>query len=214
MNKKNLIIFISLAVFISFEHNLTTNQILNSQSDLLKGIQNKKVKAYEELYQLYYSDLTVFAQTYVYQQDIAQDIVQETIFHLWETELSTTINKSLKSYLYSSVRNKCLNHLRHLQVEDKHRTKEMEAVQFSGAYQMVEDEELIGRIQDAIEDLPEKCKLTFKMSVLQDLKYKEIAEELDLSVNTVKDHMKRAYRFLREYHFDDYLKLLVFLILK
>ncbi len=187
---------------------------MNSQSNLLKGIQNKKVKAYEELYHLYYSDLTVFAQTYVYQQDIAQDIVQDTIFHLWETDLSTTINKSLKSYLYTSVRNKCLNHLRHLQVEDKHRTKEMEAVQFSGAYQMVEDEELIERIQAAVEELPEKCKVTFKMAVIQDLKYKEIAEELDLSVNTVKDHMKRAYRFLREYHFDDYLKLLIFLILK
>jgi len=187
---------------------------LNPQSDLLKGIQEKKVEAFEELYSLYYADITVFAQTYVYQQDVAEDLVQECIYTLWESAHSQHINKSLKSYLYSAVRNKCLNHLRHLQVEDKYRSKEMHAIQFSGSYDIVDDEELIGKIKAAIEDMPEKSRLAFKMSVLQDMKYKEIAEELDLSINTVKDHMKRAYRFLREYRFDDYLKLMIFLLLK
>jgi DNA-directed RNA polymerase specialized sigma subunit, sigma24 homolog len=105
---------------------------LNSQSDLLKGIQEKKEKAFEELYRLYYADLTVFAQTYVYQLDIAEDIVQESYYQLWESASSQRITKSLKSYLYSTIRNKCLNYLRHLQVEDKYRKKEMDAIQFAG----------------------------------------------------------------------------------
>lgn len=182
--------------------------------DLLKGVQKKKSEAFEELYRLYYSDLTVFAQTYVYQLDIAEDIVQEAFFQLWDTSLSQGITKSLKSYLYTLIRNKCLNHLRHLQVEDKYRKKEVEAVHVSGLYEMIEDEELLSRIKEAVDSLPERCRETFKMSVLQDMKYKEIAEELDLSVNTVKDHMKRAYRFLREYRFGDYLKLMILLMLR
>lgn len=187
---------------------------MNSQSDLLKGIQEKKEKAFEELYRLYYADLTVFAQTYVYQLDIAEDIVQESYYQLWESASSQRITKSLKSYLYSTIRNKCLNYLRHLQVEDKYRKKEMDAIQFAGNYEMVDDEDLIGRIKHAVEDLPEKCRITFKMCVLQDMKYKEVAEELGLSVDTIKDHMKRAYRFLRQCNFDDYLKLMILLLIR
>jgi len=187
---------------------------LNSQSDLLKGIQNKKVEAFEELYRLFYGDLTVYAQTYVYQQDIAEDLVQECFYTLWDSDYSQNINKSLKSYLYSVVRNKCLNHLRHLQVEDKYRSKEMHAIQFSESYDILDDEELIGKVKAAIEYLPEKCRLTFKMAVLQEMKYIEIAEELDLSVNTVKYHIKNAYRILRKYRFDNYIKLMLFLFME
>ncbi|PCH71466.1 MAG: RNA polymerase sigma-70 factor [Bacteroidales bacterium] len=187
---------------------------LNPQSDLLNGVREKSAEAFEELYKLYYADLTVFAQGYVYQQDIAEDLVQETIYQLWETASSQRITKSIKSYLYASIRNKCLNYLRHLKVEDKYRKKEVDAIQFSGVYEMVDDEELIEKIKLAIEDLPEKCRLTFKMFVLQDMKYKEIAEELNLSINTVKDHMKRAYRFLREYRFNDYFKLVILFLFK
>lgn len=187
---------------------------MNPQSDLLNGVREKSAEAFEELYKLYYADLTVFAQGYVYQQDIAEDLVQETIYQLWETASSQRITKSIKSYLYTSIRNKCLNYLRHLKVEDKYRKKEVDAIQFSGVYEMVDDEELIEKIKLAIEDLPEKCRLTFKMFVLQDMKYKEIAEELNLSINTVKDHMKRAYRFLREYRFNDYFKLVILFLFK
>lgn len=182
--------------------------------DILKGVQKKQSAAFEELYRLYYSDLTVFAQTYVYQLDVAEDIVQEAFFQLWNTSTSEGITKSLKSYLYTAIRNKCLNHLRHLQVEDKYRKKEVDAVHISGAYELVEDEELISLVKQAVESLPEKSRQTFKMCVLQDMKYKEVAEELGVSVHTVKDHMKRAYRFLREHRFDDYLKLMVLLMIR
>ena len=172
------------------------------------------MEAFEELYRLYYAELCIFAQTYVYQMDIAEDIVQESFYQLWDTTASQRITKSIKSYLYSVIRNKCLNHLRRLQVEDKYRQKEMEAIKFASNYEMVEDEELIERVKQAVEELPEKCKLTFKMCVLQDMKYKEVAEELGLSVDTIKDHMKRAYRFLRQHKFDDYLKLMILIITK
>jgi RNA polymerase sigma-70 factor (ECF subfamily) len=187
---------------------------LKSQSELLKGIQEKRIESFEDLYHLYFADLVVFAQSYVYQQDIAEDMVQECIFQLWDSKTSLGINKSVKSYLYSSVRNKCLNHLRRLQVEDKYRQKEMQAISLMGNYELVDDEELIEKVKAAIDQLPEKCRETFKMSVIQDMKYKEIAEELDVSINTVKDQIKRAYRFLREHRFDDYLKVLVFLMLR
>jgi RNA polymerase sigma-70 factor (ECF subfamily) len=104
--------------------------------------------------------------------------------------------------------------LRHLKVEDKYRQKEMDAVNFAGNYEMVNDELLISKIRDRIEDLPEKCRIAFNMAVLQEMKYKEIAEELDLSINTIKDHIKRAYRILREQRFDDYLKLLICLMIE
>ncbi|MCT4602927.1 MAG: RNA polymerase sigma-70 factor [Marinifilum sp.] len=187
---------------------------MNSQVDLLKAIQERKVEAYEELYHLYYSKLTLFAQTYVYQKDVAEDLVQETFYKLWENAENQRITSSIKSYLYSAVKNKCINHLRHLKVEDKYRQKEMDAVNFAGNYEMVNDELLISKIRDRIEDLPEKCRIAFNMAVLQEMKYKEIAEELDLSINTIKDHIKRAYRILREQRFDDYLKLLICLMIE
>lgn len=195
-------------------NNLIHRIVLSSQSNLLQGIKERRVEAYEELYHLYYSKLTVFAQAYVYQQDVAEDIVQDTILKLWESSSKQKITSSIKSYLYASVRNKCINHLRRLKVEDKYRSKEMDALKFSGNYEMVDDDELITKIKQAVEDLPEKSRIAFTMAVLQDMKYQEIADELGLSINTVKDHLKRAYRMLREKKFDDYLKLLILFMLK
>jgi RNA polymerase sigma-70 factor (ECF subfamily) len=181
---------------------------------LLKDIKERKVDAFEEIYHLYYSKLTIFAQSIVYQQDIAEDIVQDIIYNLWENATKQNISSSVKAYLYTAVRNNCINHLRHLKVVDNYRLKEMEAITISSSYEMIDDEELISKIKNAIEDLPEKCKQTFKMAVIQDMKYKEIAEELDLSINTIKDHIKRAYRIIREQGFDDYLKLLIIFMMK
>ncbi len=169
---------------------------------------NGRIKFFEELYRIYYGNLILFAQSFVYQKDTAEDLVQEAFLHLWDSPPNE--NESLKSYLYAAVRNKCLNHLRHLQVEDKYRKKEMEALQISETYDMLHDEALIEKIKLAVEGLPEKCKLSFKMCVFQDMKYKEVAEELGVSLDTVKDHMKRAYRFLKQYNFDEFLKFIPF----
>ena len=95
------------------------------------------------------------------------------------------------------VRNRCLNRLKHLHVEDFSKQWLLEAQMYAEIPEVEIDQELLKRVYGVIEELPDQSKVIFKRCVLDGKKYREVAQEMEISVNTVNTHMKRAYKFIR-----------------
>lgn len=154
---------------------------------------------FEKLFKTHFTALTGFAQSFVYDEDAAKEVVQNVFIALWEKREQLESHTALKSYLYTSVRNRSLNYLR-----DHHKNRSVlldEAIteNHSGVEtdHLVNDELQI-KIENAIQLLPDQCRKVFEMSRFEQLKYKEIAQKLDISVKTVEIHMSKALRILRE----------------
>lgn len=162
---------------------------------------NRDWEAYfESIYVQYYSSLCVFAKTFVNDNDEAEEIVQGIILKLWEQKESLLEIISLKSYLYRAVRNTCLNYIKHQKIESQYRDsswiklKEIES-DFIDPYQNTELEE---HINEAIAELPERCREVFELSRFDGLKNKEISEKLTISVKAVEANITRALSSLRK----------------
>ncbi len=162
-------------------------------------IGNYDHSAFEQIFRKYYSSLCEYCYGITGVKDISEDIVQDVFVYFWNKKSKIIIDTSVKSYLYSSVRNGALNYIKKLAVERKHNPQIIEFIDELQHHDYV-DEELreIEKIKKVIEELPEQCRKVFLMSCIDGLKYKEIAEDLDISVNTVKTHISKAYRSIRE----------------
>lgn len=185
------------------------------ERDIVDGIVEGDEMAFEGLFKSHFAELTLYATRFVEDMENAEEIVQDIFFNLWNNRLKLNINTSIKAYLYTTVRNTCLNLIKHKKVEHKYREY------FSR--QLHEDElqpedwmggnELQDKISKTIEKLPPERKKVFMMSRFDNLKYKEIAEKLDISVKTVENQMGKALKFLRE-ELKEYLPLLIFLLIE
>lgn len=139
--------------------------------------------------------------------------MQEMFFSFWQKKEKLEINTSLEAYLFRSVRNSCLNYLKHLKIREQYKLANNQEIRRKE--QEVHDNvvalELQERIEHVINELPPERKKIFKMSRYEELKYKEIAEKLKISVKTVEAQMGKALKFLR-LHLADYLSLFIIFI--
>lgn len=154
---------------------------------------------FELLFKSHFSYLCNFARQFVHDEDTAQDICQKVFIRLWEKREEMDPKQSIKSYLFTSVKNRCLNFIRD---NKKYRSQVLDLdcgdLEFSQEdTDAFAEEELKKRIEQALKSLPEKCRLVFEMSRYQNKKYKEIAEELDIAQKTVEAHMSKAMKTLR-----------------
>lgn len=179
---------------------------------LLLGIVNKDRKSFESLYKEYYDSLFSFAESYVCCPGLAEDIIQEVFIKLWENPIGN-ITKSLRAYLFFMVKNRCVDYLRSVKVEDKKRMKLMEAQLISDSVDIELDEQAIYLIKTAIEELPDQCRQVYKLSVFEGLRNHEIAEELGISESSVKVQIFRAKKYLQVelFHLRSYLISLIIL---
>ena len=122
--------------------------------------------------------------------------MQDTFIYLWENRNDFTDPLSIKVFLYRTVKNKCLNQLKHLAVKDKAIQNQITAMDENLFEKNYIHEETVRLIYQAIETLPNNCKVIIELAI-KGLKNPEIAEEMGISVNTVKTHKKEAYRLLR-----------------
>ena len=151
----------------------------------------------EALFRYNYRPLCLYALHYIQDVDLSEDIVQESYAALWEKlqEGAHVLNR--KSYLYMMVRNRCLDHLRKKGIPT-------ESLKPYDTYGIIDDDDAQERAQTearmwtAIDSLPEKCREVFILSKRDGLKYEEIAEELGLSVNTVRNQISKALKVLKE----------------
>jgi RNA polymerase sigma-70 factor (ECF subfamily) len=163
-------------------------------------------QSYKYIYDCYYVLLCKIAYAFLKDDFLAETVVGDTIFHLFEKREEIHIMTSLRSYLIQAVRNRCINHL---DLEWNKRSIPFSAMENRPSPEwllletdnhplaMLLEKELEQEIQVAIERLPEATRAVFKMSRFHEMSYEEIADELSLSVNTVKYHIKQALSLLK-----------------
>ena len=172
---------------------------------------------FEKLYKLYYPKMFAFAKNYVPANEDAENIVQDVFLILWERKEEIEISFTLTTYLFTLVKNRCLNFLRHKLIEEEYNSQMKEELGFklyaleTFNYSYQSEEELQEVIQRALDTLPERCREVFIKSRIEGLKYKEISDELGISVNTVENQMVTALKKLRV-ALKVYLPLLLFLV--
>ena len=172
---------------------------------------------FEKLYKLYYPKMFAFAKNYVPANEDAENIVQDVFLILWERKEEIEISFTLTTYLFTLVKNRCLNFLRHKLIEEEYNSQMKEELGFklyaleTFNYSYQSEEELQEVIRRALDTLPERCREVFINSRIEGLKYKEISDELGISVNTVENQMVTALKKLRV-ALKDYVPLLLFLV--
>lgn len=209
MNQQNslsqtliLLLYFFLAVLIfNLALYVIQAKIMNSaqEKSLFEKIKNGDEKAFEEFFHFYYGYLCTYACRFVVHENIAEEIVQDFFVKFWEKRNQIIIENSVKNYIFRSVKNGCLNYIQHNNIKSKfaqHFISDQQKMHFdSNSFLEIE---LAKKIEESIESLPEKRKEIFKLSREQGLKYREIAQKLNISLKTVETHMGLAIKSLRE----------------
>jgi RNA polymerase sigma-70 factor (ECF subfamily) len=184
-----------------------------SDQEQFEALAAGDITAFEMFFKTYYQPLCNYAYSFLQDRAESEEIVQATFLSVWEKRQSLTIKTSPKSYLYAMVRNACLNVIKHEKIKQKYAGEELALASpgYESVSHTVTSNELETRIQVAIETLPEQCRLVFKLSRFEELKYQEIADQLNISIKTVENHMGKALKLMRE-QLKDYLPLIIVLL--
>ena len=170
---------------------------MEKADEILELLKKGDKRGLEMLFQHFYRPLVMFALKFLERQDEAEDVVQEVFIKFWEQQTFLSIEKYLRSYLYNTVKNRCLN------VKESMEGVTMEPVETLVDFPDTEtpDEEewekKIRPVREEVMALPEQTRKVFLMIALEDKSYKEVADALGISVNTVKTALHRALTTLR-----------------
>jgi len=173
-------------------------------SNLRKGDEDTFVYLFRE----YFIPLCACSRKYVNGKETAEEIVSETLFHIWEKRESLQIKSSLKAYLFQAVANNSIQYLRKKKkeksLEDYLANTKLRRIEFPDSLldepmeNLIIKKDLTDQITRAIENLPQQQKKVFKLKRFEDKKNREIAEELDISVKTVEMHLYKAMLTLQK----------------
>jgi len=176
---------------------------------------------FKDVYVTYYSRMKHFAQEYVLSEADAENIVQDVFLEVWKRRDVLAYHVNLIAFLFTSVKNECLDFLQHKVIEEKAVThiKEEYTRTLQMKYESLEafdegffsEDDIETLITKAIDSLPEKCREIFIRSKIEGKRQKEIAEELGVSINTIETQMGIAYKKLKV-ELKDVLPLLIFLL--
>ncbi len=168
---------------------------------------------FEQVFKAHFKALHAYAAVMLRDEVIGEEIVQNMFLKLWEKRKEMQFDTSLKAYLYKWVHNMCLNHIKHEKVKSAHRDYV--------AYTSIDesgnpDENLVHsqlqeKLQEALNELPEGCRTIFQISRFEELKYREISDQLGISIKTVENQMGKALKLLR-LKLVDFLPLIVILL--
>lgn len=165
---------------------------------LFNEIKNRNLKVYEALFSNYYPQLVKFAEAYLFDKQECEDIVQNLFIYFWENAEKIDLDLSVKAYFFQSVKNRCLNHLRDLQIRDRHNLLYLEGLLNLEDYSELQDAEIRNQINAAIAQLPAQMAGIVKLKYLDGKKLMEIAQINQITENTVKTQLSRAKGKLRK----------------
>jgi len=168
-----------------------------SDTHIFRRIKQGDEAAFSRLFDEYYVSLCYFANKFIGDMDISRSVVQQVYVDLWEKREKIDILWSVKSYMFHAVNNKSIDYLRKNKNTVTLTDKEGDTRQIPFR-DLVEESELNDRINNSINQLPEKCREIFLLCRFEGLKYSEIAERLHISVKTVEMQMGIALKKLRE----------------
>ncbi|TKG97432.1 RNA polymerase sigma-70 factor [Puteibacter caeruleilacunae] len=181
---------------------------MNTESEILQLIaEQSDEKAFRQLFDMYNSRLYYFALTFVKNKELAEEIVSDVFFKLWVHRQTLGNLYELKPYLFTATKNTSLNYL---EKEARAKAKSLEDLSIVIIKDKICPEtelitkELSEKITDAIDQLPDRCKLIYNMAKVERLKYKEIGKILGLSPKTVENQVAIAIKKIAE-EVNDYL---------
>ena len=178
----------------------------HTETLIVEQLKTGNEDAYQYIYDRHYALLCHIANGYVKDQFLAETIVGDTIFHLWEIRETLEISVSIRSYLLRAVRNRCINYLNSEWEKREISFSCLMPDEITDDKIMVSDSHLLGtllereleeEIYKAIDKLPNECRRVFDKSRFEGKSYEEISQELGISVNTVKYHIKNALASLQ-----------------
>lgn len=166
--------------------------------DVMIRLGDGEVINLRDFFDVYYPELTSFASRYISNLTVCEDIVQEVFISFWEKKRSFSNIIAVKAFFYTSIRNSCLDFIKHSKVEDRYRIQNRLEDEVSETFlEEVIRKEAYSEIYREINKLPEMGKNVLLL-VLRDNSNEEIAGILNIAVNTVKTHKARAYKVLRK----------------
>lgn len=185
-----------------FNEQQLTNQLIHGDQ-----------QAFTLLFRKYYTDLVLFAGTFLPDKNACEDIVQNVFVNIWAKREQLDIKTSLKSFLLRSVSNGCLDEIRHRKMVYEHEAISLltDDLYNVDTENYVLFSELNNLIRDALDQLPENYKETFELSRIQGIKYRDIAQKLEVSERTVQERIAKTLNLLRKY-LKDFLPLILFYI--
>ncbi len=169
-----------------------------SDEELFRLVKKNDAKSLKLLYERYYDKLCHFAYGYVKSSDISKDVVSEVFLNIWIKRTTIDISSNLKAYFYKATRNRAIRML------SKEKSN-LESLKIVDSLNLFSDDSAIGTlhyeelesvIESILRKLPPRRQVVFRLSRIDELSYKEIAETLSISVNTVQNHMVKAMEYL------------------
>jgi RNA polymerase sigma-70 factor, ECF subfamily len=177
-----------------------------TEKEILKRLKKNDETAFEELFRMYFTALHSYAKFYTGNSQIAEDMVHDVFFRIWEIRKNMEVHTSIKSYLYRAVHNNCIQHLRHQKVVQNHnkiqQAKLEEALVLNKLYfetglGKLFEKDIQSMVDKAITQLPEKTGKTYILSRKQHKNNLDIAKELNISEKAVEYHITKALSLLR-----------------
>lgn len=169
-------------------------------NQLIVLIANGNQAAMSVLYDKYYASLCRSAYKRLQNESIIEEIVQDVFINLWKKASGLDPEGNIKSYLFATLRNKVLYEIRAGIAIAKHAVHltEQENEYAPDSFELLHTKHLEQKFHSVVNDLPPQCREAFKLSRLENLSYKSIAERMDISVNTVEKHIGKALGILRK----------------
>ena len=168
---------------------------MRNDQHIWEGIVGGDVNALRRLHDKYYNQLWLWARNFIHDKTVAEEIVSDCFIKLWDHRKQIMIERSLKSYLFLMVRNGLVSYSRNTK---KNLSISLDDLPDMPNEESINEQEFYTDLYDAINKIPEQRRKILELAVFDSLTYKEIAERLEISVNTVKTQMGRAYKFLKE----------------
>ncbi len=194
--------------------------MLHDDIQLFKKIWNDDEIAFKVVYNKYFSNLYYFILEFIPLSDIAENIVQDTFFTLWNKRHELRDDTNLSAYLFTVAKNNCLYRLRDQKyrqrlfsatsLDDIEMDMNIEALDTLDSSSFV-FEEIEQIIEQALDELPPQCRKVFMLSRFEEKKNKEIAEELNISVKVVEKHITKGLKIFRT-ALKDYMPIVAYLI--
>ncbi|MBO6870351.1 MAG: RNA polymerase sigma-70 factor [Balneola sp.] len=154
-------------------------------------------QAFQKFFDFYYDPLIRYLRARGSSTDVAQDIIQNAFLYIWEHRDQIEEDKSLRSYLYRIAYTRMLNHFKSQNKFNDDATPNEYEYALENPEEELKGKELMEIVQNAIDGMPEKRKAVFELCFMQEFTYKETAEMMSISKNTVENHMTKAFKDVR-----------------
>lgn len=184
--------------------------------DIFNALRAGDKKRFEVFYKKYYKQLFTVAYRYVRHTETAEEIVHDVFINIWNKADQLNIQTSMKSYLFRSIVNSSLNHIKKektlMNKQSAYEIAHEKEMELAGDEVSDAEEALLKGLEDALALLPEKCKQVMYLSRFGKLKQQEIANQLEISIKTVKNHLTYGFKKLRE-HLEKHQQLTIWIML-